>query len=125
MHPKRLLQAKHQFDQRGVWLIVAARFIPGSRTPAITVAGLMHMKVWKFAMATWGCVAISAPMQFSVGVFIGRGIASRDTFGTIQWILAGVVLAIVVSLLVVGFARWRASRTEPPRAKAAWLRHYR
>ena len=44
LHPKRLLQAKHQIDRRGVWFIVAARFIPGSRTPAITVAGLMHLK---------------------------------------------------------------------------------
>ena len=35
LHPKRLLQAKHQIDKRGAWFIVAARFIPGSRTPAI------------------------------------------------------------------------------------------
>ncbi len=106
-------------------MIVAARFIPGSRTAAITVAGLMHMKMWKFAVATWSCVAFSAPMQFGVGVLIGRGIASRDAFGTAQWIFAGVVLAIVVSVLIVGLARWRSSRREPPRAKAAWLRHYR
>ena len=125
MHPKRLLQAKHQIDQKGVWVIVAARFIPGSRTAAITVAGLMHMKTWKFAVATWSCVAFSAPMQFGVGVLIGRGIASRDAFGAAQWIFAAVVLAVVISVLVVGFARWRSGRREPPRAKAAWLRHYR
>ena len=30
IHPRRLLQAKHQLDRRGAWMIVFARFIPGS-----------------------------------------------------------------------------------------------
>jgi len=106
-------------------LIVAARFIPGSRTPAITVAGLMHLRFWRFAGATWACVCISAPMQFGAGVLVGYGIASRDAFGTVQWIITGVVLAVVVSAIVIVFARARGRRSEPPRARAAWLRHYR
>jgi membrane-associated protein len=27
-HPRRILQAKHQLDHRGIWVIVMARFIP-------------------------------------------------------------------------------------------------
>lgn len=124
VHPKRLLQAKHQIDRRGIWVIVAARFIPGSRTPAITVAGLMHMKMWRFAVATWLCVIVTAPMQFGAGLLIGYGLASRSAFGTLQWILAGVALAVVLSVVAVLFARSRG-KAEPPRAKAAWLRRYR
>ena len=125
LHPKRLLQAKHQIDRRGVWFIVAARFIPGSRTPAITVAGLMHLKFWPFAVATWSCVLLTAPMQFGAGVLVGYGIASKGTFGTVQWVMTGIVLAVVISAAVVVFARSRGSRSEPPRARAAWLRHFR
>jgi len=125
LHPKRLLQAKHQIDQRGAWFIVAARFIPGSRTPAITVAGLMHLKLWRFAMATWSCVILTAPMQFGAGVLVGYGIASRDTFGTIQWVIAGAVLAVIIAAAVLVLVRSRGRSTEAPRAHASWLRHYR
>ncbi|MDP7030018.1 MAG: VTT domain-containing protein [Phycisphaerales bacterium] len=125
LHPKRLLQAKHQIDQRGIWVVVAARFIPGSRTPAITVAGLMHLRPWRFIVATWSCVVVTAPMQFFAGMLVGYGIASRNTFGALQWIIAAIVLAVVVSALAVVFARSRGRRAEPPRAHAAWLKTYR
>ncbi|MDP7070802.1 MAG: DedA family protein [Phycisphaerales bacterium] len=125
LHPKRLLQAKHQIDTRGAWFIVAARFIPGSRTPAITVAGLMHLRFWRFALATWSCVMVTAPMQFATGILVGYGIASRGTFGTLQWVIAGVALTIVVSAAGVVFAKSRGRKTEPPRARAAWLKHFR
>ena len=124
VHPKRLLQAKHQVDRRGIWVIVAARFVPGSRTPAITVAGLMHLSPWKFAIATIGCVLLTAPMQLGVGVLIGYGIASRDAMGTAQWIIAAVVSVLVIVVLVVLVIRHRSQRHEPPRARAEWLRRY-
>ena len=58
VHPKRMLQVKYQFDRRGIWVIVLARFIPASRTTTITVAGMMHMKFWKFALATTICLSL-------------------------------------------------------------------
>jgi membrane protein DedA with SNARE-associated domain len=125
LHPKRLLQAKHQIDLRGVWFIVAARFIPGSRTPAITVAGLMHLRFWRFAIATCLCVLVTAPMQLGAGILVGYGLASRSAFGTIQWIIAGLVLAVVVSAVVIVFAKSRKGGMVPPRARASWLRRYR
>ena len=125
LHPKRLLQAKHQIDLRGVWFIVAARFIPGSRTPAITVAGLMHLRFWRFATATWLCVLVTAPMQLGAGILVGYGLASRSAFGSIQWIIAGVVLAVVVSATAIVFAKSRKGGFVPPRARASWLRRYR
>jgi|TARA_B110000196_G_scaffold304651_1_gene301543 membrane protein DedA with SNARE-associated domain len=125
LHPKRLLQAKHQIDLRGVWFIVAARFIPGSRTPAITVAGLMHLRFWKFVIATWLCVLVTAPMQLGAGILVGYGLASQSAFGTIQWIIAGLVLAVVVSAAAIVFAKSRKGGISPPRARASWLRRYR
>ena len=50
-HPRRMLQLKYQIDVRGVWVIVFSRFVPASRTTTITVAGMMHMKFWKFALS--------------------------------------------------------------------------
>ena len=125
VHPRRMLQVKHQIDQRGIWVIVAARFIPGARMPAITVAGLMHLRAWRFLLVTYTCVMITAPMQLAAGVLIGRGLASSSTFGAVQWIIAGVVLVVGVSVVAVIFARSHESGNAPPRARAAWLRRYR
>ncbi|MAB81911.1 MAG: hypothetical protein CMJ24_08170 [Phycisphaerae bacterium] len=125
MHPRRLLRAKYQIDRRGAWFIVLARFIPASRTSAITVAGMLHLPFWKFAVATAVCVLVTAPIQIGVGYLIGRGLASRSTYEMVQ-ILVGVTL--VVAILAVVWWLWRRSRrqgTPPPRAKAKWLRQFR
>jgi membrane protein DedA with SNARE-associated domain len=123
LHPRRLLQVKHQIDRRGVWAIVGARFVPGGRTPMITVAGLLHLKPWKFCLATWSCVLITAPMQLGFGVLIGRGIASRDGFAKLEWAIASVVLVVAGVLLWVMVRRLRRDGT--PRARMRWLRSAR
>lgn len=123
LHPKRLLQVKHQIDQHGVWTVVVARFVPGGRTPVITVAGLMHLNPLKFCVATWLCVLITAPMQVGFGVLIGRGIATHDGFATIEWSIAGGALG-VVGVLTILLAR-RLKRDGVPRARMRWLRSLR
>ena len=123
LHPRRLLQVKHQIDERGVWAIVAARFVPGGRTPTITVAGLMHLSRWKFCISTWLCVLITAPMQLGFGVLVGRGLASKDGFAVIEWSIAGVVL-VVVSILTFLVIR-KLKQEGVPRARMRWLRKQR
>ena len=120
LHPRRLLQVKHQIDLHGVWTIVAARFVPGGRTPVITVAGLMHLKPWKFCLATWSCVLLTAPAQMGFGVLIGQGSASRDGLAIIEWSVAGVVLLVVGVFVAVLIRRLR--RHGAPRARMEWLR---
>ncbi|MCH2135974.1 MAG: DedA family protein [Phycisphaerales bacterium] len=123
LHPRRLLQVKHQIDQRGVWAIVAARFVPGGRTPVITVAGLMHLKRLHFCLATWGCVLLTAPMQLGFGVLVGRGLASRDGFAVLEWSIAGGVLIAVAVFMTLIVRRLR--REGAPRARMRWLRKQR
>ncbi len=125
VHPRRLLQAKHQLDERGVWFIVMVRFIPSSRTAAITVAGMFDMKFWKFAAATAGCVLITVPMQLGLGYLIGRGIQTEDATQLIFRLL-GLIMLISATLAIVSvWTRHRLSKTRTPRAKAKWLRKFR
>ena len=125
MHPRRLLQAKYQIDRRGAWVIVLARFIPASRTSAITVSGMLHLPFWKFFIATTSCVLITAPAQVFFGWLIGRELASRSTFDLIQW---GVGLTLLVGVIVgvVWYVRRQRGQGErPPRASVAWLKQFR
>jgi membrane protein DedA with SNARE-associated domain len=125
IHPRRLLEVKHHVEERGAWVVFMARFIPGSRTPAITSAGLLHLPFWKFVVATaTGCV-FTVPLQLGLGFFIARGVGTMETADLVQTII-GVVIPILA--ILVGLAWWRhhrAHRQRRPRAKAAWLRRFR
>jgi membrane protein DedA with SNARE-associated domain len=125
IHPRRLLELKHQFERRGTWLIVMARFIPSSRTTAITAAGIVHMPFWKFALATATCVLFTVPMQLGLGYVIGEGLSSRSTAETIRLVIGVIVLLALLSLCFAWWSRHRASRRRAPRARAKWLRRFR
>ena len=125
LHPRRLLRAKYQVDRRGAWFIVLARFIPASRTSAITVAAMLHLPFWKFLLATATCVLITTPMQIGFGYLIGLGLTSRDTFGAIQWLIGLSLLAAVLVVVLWAWRRGRRSGATLPRAKARWLRQFR
>lgn len=125
IHPRRLLEVKHQFERRGTWLIVMARFIPSSRSTAITVAGIVHMPFWKFALATASCVLVTVPMQLGLGYLIGREVSSESTADTIKLVIGLIVLIVLVTLCLGWWTRHRASKRRAPRARASWLRRFR
>jgi membrane protein DedA with SNARE-associated domain len=116
---------RYQVDRRGAWFIVLARFIPASRTSAITVAAMLHLPFWKFLLATATCVLITTPMQVGVGYLIGLGLTSRDTFSAIQWLVGLALLLGVVIVVVWAWRRFRKQGAALPRAKARWLRQFR
>jgi membrane protein DedA with SNARE-associated domain len=123
-HPKRMLQVKYQFDVRGAWVIVLSRFIPASRTTTITVAGMMHMKFWKFAAATIVCCLITAPMQLFAGWWIAESLQAKST---IELVARLVGLLMVVTASIWAYRLWsRHQKTgeKTPRARASWLRHF-
>ena len=117
-----MLQVKYQFDVRGVWVIVLARFIPGSRTTAITVAGMMYMAFWQFLLASAVCCLITVPMQIFAGWWIAASLQAESTVETIFRLIA---LVMVVVFVIWGYRLWsshRASGGKTPRARARWLR---
>lgn len=125
IHPRRLLQAKHQMDKRGAWMIVFARFIPGSRSSAITVAGLLHMSFWKFAAATSVCVIFTVTIQLGLGMLIAKGFGSEDSAKHFLQVL-GLLMAVIAIFFVVKLVKkYRGHKKGPPRARAAWLRRFR
>lgn len=125
VHPRRLLEVKHEIERRGAWVIVMARFIPGSRTPAITMAGLLHMSFLRFLAAEAACVAVTVPIQIGLGYLVSRGVGTESTAHRVIT-MVGVVVAVLA--LMIGLRWWRAHRRRhrrPKRAPVAWLRRFR
>ena len=124
VHPRRLLEAKHEMERRGAWMIVFARFIPGSRTTAITVAGLLHMPFWKFAGVTASCVCLTAPLQVGAGVLIQRGIGTHEGAELWQSIIGAIMVVLAASLALRWVQQRIKRKTRPPRAKMRWLKRF-
>jgi membrane protein DedA with SNARE-associated domain len=124
VHPRRMLQVKYQFDVRGIWVIVLARFIPASRTTTITVAGIMHMKFWRFAIATIICCLLTAPMQLFAGWWIAQSLQSDTVVETIFRLLGLVMVVIGLIWAYRLWSRHRRSGSRIPRAKVSWLRRF-
>lgn len=125
IHPRRLLEAKHELERRGAWMIVIARFIPGSRTTAVTVAGMLHMPFWRFAAVTAACVCLTAPLQIGAGVLIAQGTGSYELAEQLQ-VMFGAIMVFVALSLTIGWVRRRMARKGfQPRAKMRWLKRFR
>lgn len=123
IHPRRLLEAKHQFDRKGAGVLVIARFIPGTRSPALTIAALMRMNWKRFTIVEIICCAITTPLQVGAGILIGRGLAG-SSLPKVLFTTFGIIAGIIALTALANW--WLASRRKKsgpaPRARVRWLR---
>jgi len=127
LHPRRLLEVKHQIDERGSLVLIAARFIPGTRTPVITMCGLMHMAWWKFLLVELSCVIVTVPLQMLVGVMGARAAKQAGVTDLTHQALLGVAFTLGFVVLMYFVHLWfaaRKSKKRAPRAPARWLKLY-
>ncbi|NBX37279.1 MAG: hypothetical protein EBR10_08670 [Planctomycetes bacterium] len=120
--PRTLLEMKYEVDRRGAWALLAARFIPGARTPMITVCGLMHLSWWKVLAVEMSGVVITAPLQMLIGVGVAK-LGRQFESDAHRWMLyIGATLAVVLVMFILHLviAR-RAKNASKPRAKVTWL----
>lgn len=125
VHPRRLLQVKHQIERRGGVVLAAARFIPGTRAPVITAAGLMHMPWRTFLTVECLCCLVTVPVQVGIGVLIGRQLTGHDAARSIAVLLAVVAAVMLTSAMIPAIIHHFQSKRSVPRAPAAWLREFR
>ena len=122
MHPRRLLEAKHEFDDRGAWMLILARFIPGSRIPALTIVAFIKMSWARFAAIELISCLFTIPAQVIVGILIGRELAGQN-LQTILFTGAAVIAGIIALTALLNW--WLLSRKRSgraPRARLRWLR---
>ena len=124
-HPRRMLQAKHQIEKRGAWVVVTARFVPGSRTTCLIMAGMLHMPVWKYMLANMLAAPLSVTLQLGLGYLISHGIGTQDKAKLVLWLVAIGVVIVAGGAAVRWIARHYRRGGPTPRARAAWLRRWR
>ncbi|MAC75411.1 MAG: hypothetical protein CMJ22_07515 [Phycisphaerae bacterium] len=124
-HPKRILQVKALYDRHGLWVLLASRFIPGSRTVGVAVGGLVHLSWTTFLLVELPSAVLSVGFQLGLGFAAQRGLS---TSGPLHWVTIGVGAILVITIAVGIILWWRrsaAGRIHIPRARASWLRSQR
>lgn len=125
VHPRRLLEAKHQMEERGVAVVALARFIPGTRTPVVTMAGILHMPWYKFLPVELGCALITVPLQAAIGYVAWLSIGQTES--TTEFVVWTVIAAAVIVAFFLGlhwFLQSRKKGGKAPRSQVKWLRTF-
>ena len=123
-HPRKLLQVKHQFDRKGPWVLVVSRFIPGTRSPALTVAGILHMPWRTFTLIEITLCALTTSLQVTIGILIGRQLADESLSTTIFTALGVVAGIIALTAIVTWIVKSKKKAGPTPREKCSWLKKH-
>jgi membrane-associated protein len=106
---KRLNWARRMLDERGGYLIVVARFIPGGRTATTFTAGLVETFPWRrflffdvIAGAIWGAYTVL------LGYFGGRTFEEEPWKGLL--LAFGIAVAVTAAIEAYRYLRHRRAR---------------
>ncbi|MEX0330860.1 MAG: VTT domain-containing protein [Puniceicoccaceae bacterium] len=118
---KAVLHAQHMFQRHGVWLILATRFIPGTRTATYFAAGALHAPFLRFLGVFAFAAALWTPLLVGLSFIIGRELLELyEVFEAlvIPALLATGLLLYLIFHYGMPLLTWKGRR----RLKGKWLR---
>ncbi|MBL9174884.1 MAG: VTT domain-containing protein [Verrucomicrobiales bacterium] len=113
--PESIARSEHWFAEKGTWLLVSSRFVPGTRLPTYLAAGFLRAPFHRFLLVTGVVVAIWTAGIFSLGHVFGPQLGDWMR----RWNTGGWVLLPIIALASFGL-RW-----VPRMLRGASLRRWR
>jgi pimeloyl-ACP methyl ester carboxylesterase/membrane protein DedA with SNARE-associated domain len=101
------------FARRGMWIVLASRFMPGTRLPTFVAAGMLHTRLPSFLLAFLVASALWVPaLVGGSAVFGGQLLEWFSANGRLAGVafVAGVVLLYLVVAGATRLATWRGRR---------------
>lgn len=107
----RLNWAKEQIEERGGFLLITARFIPGGRTALTLSSGITRQpRMW---FVRWIAVAVIVWATYAAGLAYIVGKPFKDNHTLAFWVAFGTALSINVIVEVVRHFRRKKSELLP------------
>jgi membrane protein DedA with SNARE-associated domain len=99
IRPARLLMAERLFNQHGVKIIFAGRFLPGLRPMIFVASGVLKVPFWKFVSVNGFAACISVPLLIVLGVVFGHNLnqLKSDVHSVTQLIVSGILLVGLIA----------------------------
>ena len=94
--PGAVARSEQWFAEKGTWLLVSSRFVPGTRLPTYLAAGFLRLPFGRFLLVTGAAVAV-----WTTGIFLLAKTFGPDLLRWLQrWNSSGwAVLLLVVALV--------------------------
>jgi membrane protein DedA with SNARE-associated domain len=107
---RRLEWAEHTLDQRGAYIIIIARFIPGGRTAVTFSAGYVHTLPWRrFIVYDVAAGLIWATYGALLGYFGGKTFEDHPVWG----LLLALGIAMTAGFVIESIRHLRQRRRRP------------
>lgn len=105
---EKLERAERWFDRHGLWVVLASRFIPGTRSATCFAAGLLRVPMKKFALVFFAASAVWTPVAVGAVYSAARATSSSSVALSRGAVILGLV---VLAALALGFRLIRAATT--------------
>ncbi len=121
LSPKRFAEVQRQFSKYGIWVLFAARFMPGLRAPIFLTSGMSHRIPFSHFVLMDGFAAIiSVPVWVYLGYFFADQIPvllehvkqGQSIMHYIIGAIVFIVLFIVVKRYIKGYIKKRQENAE-------------
>jgi membrane protein DedA with SNARE-associated domain len=96
-------QSEQWFAEKGTWLLLSSRFVPGTRLPTYLAAGFLRLSFRRFLLVTGAAVAV-----WTVGIFLLAKALGSDLLHWFQrwnsgvWAMLLLAIALVVTIRLMG-----------------------
>lgn len=107
IRPDRMELVAEQYRKRGLWLILANRFLPLTRSIFFVFAGMSGVSYWwtmllgSISAAAWNVMLLA--IGFSIGANLEALESAVSSYSRLAWLIVGGVLLLAVS---IGLFRW-------------------
>jgi pimeloyl-ACP methyl ester carboxylesterase/membrane protein DedA with SNARE-associated domain len=99
------------FTRKGIAVIIASRFLPGTRVATYFAAGMLSKNFWRFALYFFAAIALWVPLLVGLAAFLGAEVLSMLLMQNVLIELLLVIVAVyLVSKLLVSLVSWRGRR---------------
>lgn len=122
-NPAAVARSEAWFAQRGTWLLVSSRFVPGTRLPTYLAAGFLRLPFGRFALTTGAAVAVWTGAIFGLAHVVDDQLAAwLERFNLGGWVVLGLITASVVLLRLAFNLTQRDFRRRTRAAFQRWTR---
>lgn len=91
-----LMESERWFAEKGTWLLLSSRFVPGTRLPTYLAAGFLRLSFGRFLVVTGAAVAV-----WTVGIFLLAKALGPDLLHWLQQWNFGAWAVLLLAILVV------------------------
>jgi membrane protein DedA with SNARE-associated domain len=115
--PVAVARSEQWFAEKGTWLLLSSRFVPGTRLPNYLAAGFLRLPFGRFLLVTGTAVAV-----WTVGIFLLAKTFGADLLRWLQqWNSGGwaVLLLVIASAIAIRVSVKLAQRGTRRRLRAA------